>query len=617
MKLYKFILPLCLGGTLMFQSCENFLDSEPTEIYSDDIIWENATNADAFVLNAYGNILSLYADFEGMERSLHPTSVLDRSSCPSFLRGLGTREDDWGFNKDQYTRIRKANLIIQNAAAATALSEAEKTQFVAEGKMLRAMVYYNMARRFGRFMWVDRPLGVGDVYELPLTASIEESYEKILADVNDAIAGLPDNPGKARLSKDAARAFKSEVCLTAVAYTGKTALLQEAIDAVDQMSTASLDTDYEGMFKAKGAKSSPEIILAQYSSSETTTVQGTDMINMMPNVLNSEMEAGYGPKWDQPDIFEGWMEYTPSQNMVDNYLVIDETTRKAVKWNESSQFTNNVNKLTRDEILAKIPPHDPNEVTETTLGYELKNKKSARSISDLMYSGRDKRFEASIVYDGATYYGEDIHTHQKGNMNRLVNVKYGTFHTPVSNYLWRKGMYDISPRVFYNVHTDYHKIIFRYGHALLNKAEALLCQAKTDASKIASAVTTLNLTRVQHGGLPASTATTLAEAWKDYKTERTVEMAREADLYWSLLRWGKFGGDANNGNPAGGMINELNCPATFPEISEDRTAVYIGNVQFENDKRQFVTTRGYLFPIPQEQINANSALSDKDQNPGW
>lgn len=616
MKLYKFILPLCLGGTLMLQSCEDFLNSEPTEIYSDDIIWENATNADAFVLNAYGNILSLYTDFEGMEKGLHPTSVLTRSSCPGFLRGLGTREDDWGFNKDQYTRIRKANLIIQNAASATALSEADKTRFVAEGKMLRAMVYYNMARRFGRFMWVDRPLGADDVYELPLTASIEESYNKILADVNDAIAGLPDNPGKARLSKDAARAFKSEVCLTAVAYTGKTALLQEAIDAVDQMSTASLDEDYEGMFKASGAKTSPEIILAQYSSNETTTVQGTDMINLVPNVVNSQMETGYGPAWKKADVFEGWMEYTPSQNLVDNYLVIDETTKKAVRWNESSQFTNNTKVLAKDEILAKISPRDDKEVTETTLGYEVKNK-DGRTISDLMYSGRDKRFEASIVYDGATYYSEDIHTHQMGNMNRGVKKNYGADHSPISNYLWRKGVYDVSPRAFYNVYTDYHKIVFRYGHALLNKAEALLCQAKTDPSKLALAVTALNLTREKHGELPGSTAATLAEAWKDYKTERTVEMAKEADLYWSLLRWGKFGGDANDGNAAGGMIDELNCPATFPEISQDRTAVYIGNVQFENDKRQFVTARGYLFPIPKNQIDANSALSDKDQNPGW
>lgn len=616
MKLYKIILPLCFGGTLMFQSCENFLDSEPTVIYSDEIIWENATNADAFVLNAYGNILSLYTDFQGMERSLHPTSVLTRSSCPSFLRGLGTREDDWGFNKDQYSRIRNANLIIQNAEAATALSEADKTRFIAEGKMLRAMVYYNMARRFGRFMWVDRPLGVGDVYELPLTTSIEESYDKILADVNDAIAGLPDNPGKARLSKDAARAFKSEVCLTAVAYTGKTALLQEAIDAVDQISTASLDKDYEGMFKAKGAKSSPEIILAQYSSSETTNVSGTEMINMVPNILNSEMVEGYGPGWTQADIFEGWMEYTPSQNLVDNYLVIDENTKKAVRWNESTQFTENTKQLTSAEILTKIPPRDAKEVTESTLGYEVKDK-DGRTISDLMYSGRDKRFAASIVYDAATYYGQDIHTHQKGNMNRGVKKNYGADHSPISNYLWRKGVYDVTPRAFWNVSTDYHKIVFRHGHALLNKAEALLCQAKTDASKLASAVATLNQTRTEHGELPVSTATTLAEAWKDYKMERTVEMAREADLYWSLLRWGKFGGDANNGNQAGGMIAELNCPATFPEISEDRTAVYIGNVQFENDKRQFVTTRGYLFPIPKGQIDANSALSDKDQNPGW
>lgn len=614
MKLYQFILPLCFWGTLTLQSCEDFLNSEPTEIYSDDIIWENATNADAFVLNAYGNILSLYTDFEGMERNLHPTSVLTRSSCPSFLRGLGTRDDDWGFNKDQYAMIRNANLIIQNAAAATTLSGADKTKFIAEGKMLRAMVYYNMARRFGRFMWVDRPLGMDDVYELPLTASIAESYDKVLADVNDAIAGLPDDPGKARLSKNAANAFKSEVCLTAVAYTGNTKLLQEAIDAVDQI-TASLDADYEGLFNATGAKSSAEIILARYSSNETTTVQGTDMIAMVPNVLNSEMVTGYGPGWKQADIFEGWMEYTPSQNLVDNYLVIDDATGKAVRWNESSQFTNNTKVLAMSGILAKIPPRDSKEVTETTLGYEVTNHNY--TISDLMYKKRDKRFEASIVYDGATYYGEDIHTHQMGNMNRGVKKNYGADHSPVSNYLWRKGMYDVSPRPFYNVYTDYHKVVFRYGHALLNKAEALLCQAKTDPSKLAPAVATLNLTREKHGGLPASTAATLAEAWKDYKTERTVEMAREADLYWSLLRWGKFGGEANNGNEAGGMIDELNCPSTFPEISEDRTAVYIGNVQFENDKRQFVTTRGYLFPIPQGQINANSALSDKDQNPGW
>ena len=67
----------------------------------------------------------------------------------------------------------------------------------------------------------------------------------------------------------------------------------------------------------------------------------------------------------------------------------------------------------------------------------------------------------------------------------------------------------------------------------------------------------------------------------------------------------------------GSVIDELNTPVTFPEISADRKAVYIGNIQFQNDQREFKSERAYLFPIPQGQINANEALSDKDQNPGW
>ena len=145
----------------------------------------------------------------------------------------------------------------------------------------------------------------------------------------------------------------------------------------------------------------------------------------------------------------------------------------------------------------------------------------------------------------------------------------------------------------------------------------MICFAKNDISKLPEAVATFNETRTIHGGLPASTATTLEEAWADYKRERRVEFVLEDDFYWSLLRWGKYGYEANDGRAPGGMINELNIPATFPEISADATAVYIGNVQFLNDERVFRPERGYLFPIPQSVINANSAIDDSDQNPGW
>lgn len=138
--------------------------------------------------------------------------------------------------------------------------------------------------------------------------------------------------------------------------------------------------------------------------------------------------------------------------------------------------------------------------------------------------------------------------HKTGNLQRCsLGEAPGTAEMGSTNYLWRKGVYINDWRIFVDVPTDYHYVIFRYGRALLNKAEALLCLAKSDPSKLSEAVATFNQTRTVHGGLPESEASTLVEAWKDYKIERHVELPMEGDYYWSLLRRGKYGEEANDG----------------------------------------------------------------------
>lgn len=74
--------------------------------------------------------------------------------------------------------------------------------------------------------------------------------------------------------------------------------------------------------------------------------------------------------------------------------------------------------------------------------------------------------------------------------------------------------------------------------------------------------------------------------------------------------------EANDGKQPGSVIDELTEPATFIEIKTDRSEAYVGNVQLSNDDRKF-DTRSYLFPITKSVIQANSAISDSDQNPGW
>lgn len=603
MKINKYIVPLlfCTAGVL--QGCNDFLDTKPSESYSEELVWSSRSTAEAFILQTYNNVIPKYTDFK-TEDCLTTNSVYVYQGSPNAVRELVDRGWDFGFG--DFGTVRRCNLIIEKVAASP-IDEKSKTELIAEGKMLRAMTYYYQAKHTGRVIWVDRVLTEEDDFNLGLTSTIKESYDYILKDLDDAIAGLPTESKAGRLNKNAALALKSEVCLTAAAYTGEKALFQQAIDAVDAIQGYTLDSNYEGMFNQDGAYSSPEIILARYCSKDNNTCGNTLMQEMIPNQNNDAIKNfGCSPVMKTDFIFECWMSHAPSQNLVDNYLVIDRLTNQAVPWNESTQFKNSVNEVPVSDVADMA--YDPKELVNGK-GYVSKD---GTKLNELVYGNRDKRFYATIVYDSCLFYGETITMCQKGNLNRCSRVgNPGTSHMPLTNYMWRKSIYNVSPRPFVDVLTDYHYVVFRLGRVLMNKAEALLCQGKW-----LEAMNVINKTREVHGGLPASTATNLAEAWIDYKRERNVELPLEGDYYWSLLRWGKYGQEANHGLAPTSVIPELNCPATFSEISKDRQRMFVGQVQFTNDQREF-RTRRYLFPIPQGVINANPALSDADQNPEW
>lgn len=613
----KYLLPLaicCLG--LATQSCGDFLDTDPAAIYSEDLVWGSATNVEAFVMGRYNTALGYLCDPAMTDRTFSNNMVNCRASCPGEARGLMENTYDIGLNS-RFGFIRQCNMIIERCGESTVLPETNKAEFVALGKFMRAMCYYDFARKTGKFIWVDKVLSADDTdFNLPLTKNLEESYKLVLTDIREAVANLPENPMAGAIGRNFGYALLSEALLTAAAYTNDAAslqvngksLYQEAIDAVDAINGVALDPNYEDMFNEKGAYSSSEILLARYYDKDYTSVSSTNMINLIANVVNTNLELqGCSPLWNNADIFEAWLDYTPSQNLVDDYLVIDEQDGKAKHWYETSQFVNNTEEISGTTAFELIEHKDDDQVAKayrvTTPGV---------SISDLMYNNRDARFDASILHDNSVFYGEKIAMFNHGNMTRWSGANYGANHIPLTNYATRKTIYtNISPRPFWNVSTAWHQVIYRYGRALLNKTEALL-----RLNKVSEAVATLNQTRTVHGQLPESTAATLQEAWNDYKIERRVELFWESDWYFSLLRWGKYGYEANDGKEPSGLIDELSEPATFIEINRDRNAGFVGNVQFQNNARTF-DTRAYLFPIPQSLINANSAITTADQNPGW
>lgn len=120
------------------------------ESYSEDLVWSLKSTADAFVLQTYNNVLPFYHDIR-TEEQWTLNSVM-RQNCPNEARDLMNRDWGWGFN--QFGTIRRCNLIIEKSQASTGLSDADKKALVAEGKMLRAMTYYYIAKHCGRVIWL-------------------------------------------------------------------------------------------------------------------------------------------------------------------------------------------------------------------------------------------------------------------------------------------------------------------------------------------------------------------------------------------------------------------------------------------------------------------------------
>jgi tetratricopeptide (TPR) repeat protein len=514
----------------------------------------------------------------------------------NLTRDLITRDDDYGFNR--FGQIRRCNLAIEKVSASAGISDSDKKSLIAEAKYLRAMMYYYLAKRFGIVVWVDRALTENETtYKLPATPDVKTTYGYIIKDLEEAIPDMPEESQSGRANKYAAYALLSDVCLQAAAYTEDASLYQKVIDASDAVINSgkyTLDADYESIFNEKG-RYSQEIILGTYRNNGNTNCDNIpDLQQGVPNVKNDWMDrTGNGPHFKVDFTFEAWLKWSATQNLVNDYLVIDQSTGKAVLWNQTSQF--------KTSVVSETP------VNEMVL--EAGRVIDDSRINELMYNHRDNRFYGSIVYDSCTWFNELVTTCIGGNLARNVGES-NFWGSTITGYYFRKGVYNVQPRVFYGLPTDYHWVIFRLGKIYMNKAEALLRQGK-----VSEAVEAYNQTRIVHGQLPPSEATTLDEAWTDYKRERRVELAKEGDYYWTLLRWGKYGGPANAGRAPGGKIAEFTEPAYLIDITKDRKYYRIEQVTLnQNNIRAFDETRRYLFPVPQSQRNQNENLG---QNPGW
>lgn len=642
----KNIIKIGMFGVLALTavSCQDTMDTHPTTTFDEATVWGSKATANAFVNATYDNVITMFTgNNKCVSWEARTPNGVKCSQVGEGIDGIATelgidRTTDFGISR--FGLLRRCNLIIEKAQAST-MTEGEKAEIIAKGRFLRGLVFYDLTRKMGHFVPITSVIQTNqeEKAKVPMTSSVEESYKLVVEDLEAAIPNMPTEAQPGEPTKYAAELLLSRACLQAYAYTKKAEYLDKVITyASDVTQHCSLSDNYGGLFNETD-ETNAEILWGYYRLKANTRIGDyEELIRTYPNISQDDCINSKSPilfKNTNGRTYEGWAIYFPTQDLVDQYLVTDEKTGEALPWNETSQYKENVESIDPNTVTTegqldayeqvngnarRMPtPQDfqqLNTAYPTNLHYGKLKAGSTRNISELMYSGRDARFASSIVYDGCSWIGETVETNLGGNSSMGVRDKEdGGWYNTTTGYYWRKSNIESpEPRAYFDCKVQLHYNVCRTGEAFMNLAEAYLLK-----KDVAKAVEALNATRVKHGKIAPSTATTEAEAWADYIRERRVEMANEnGDIYFSYLRWGKYGGYANNGREAGDVIYDLDRPVYKIEISRDRTQLLINQVTLLGSANRNFTTKRYLFPIAQGFLDTRESYGlDHEQNEGW
>ena len=628
-------------GVIATTSCIDTLDTKPKVTFDAETVWGSKATVEGFVYSAYNDIIwDGYAgsgSCVGWEART-PNGVLSSQVGDGMgnFDGVAIESsigsgNDWGVNRFSY--LRRANMIIENVEASSTLTEDAKKQLKAHGHFLRGMIFFKQARLMGRYVPIRQVFDASDSLTclIPLTKDINESYQYVIEDLKYAADNMEDNQPAGVPTKWAAKVVLSRAALQAYAYTNNAQYLDIALNAAKEVTENKSLTTSNGMFNETDMYN-PEILWAYYREDQNTQF-GTFSETMctFPNVKPGDVGNNpYATKMKDANgiTFEAWGVFWPTQDLVDQYLVNDAATGEAKPWYETSQWLDNTEDLDINTLTPENPvdtyqniafgarrmpcPSDfknTNTNYPTFTRYATLKEGSTKNISQLMYENRDKRFYTAVVYDGCKWFNEDIELFHGGNVYRGFRDKEeGGWYTTTTNYYWRKSSIESFPRAYYNLNMAIHFNLARVGEAYMNLAEAYLLKGD-----VTNAVAALNATRTTHGGLAPSTASTLEDAWKDYIRERNCEMVNEGgDLYWSYLRWGKYGGAANEGQAPGAVVQALNRPVHMIQIDHTRSTIIVNQLTINRAAERKFSDRRYLLPINQSFLNTRATYGIQD-----
>ena len=585
LKVFRHILPLALCAVSL-SSCDGIFRDQPYDKLPSSVIWSDPKLLDEYVLPWYRNMDDGFNTFvttimKGLGSEYEPWysdqltvgksdwysgdygNILKSSQQDITTRG---RTEWFKF----YTQIKSINTLLQNEDK---LPADVKNRVLGEAHFFRAWYYYRMLRMFGGTMIITYPYDpLTDDVRFP-RASYEEMVKFICDEAELASELLPyenDATNVGRPNKGVCYMLKAK---TYFWVAGEYFQNQEKgyLGFPDDRSMQMLDlaaVEYDRVIatgnyrlvQISGTKK--DDVVSEYRNIFLTK-NSVESIWEVQHADDGNFSYANGHKLDRDaaaSSFGGTTgAYNPTQNHVDEYRM-----------------------------------ENGKRISDPDSGYDKNNP----------FEGRDWRFYANVLYDGAEWNGHVMDIHYEIVDGKEVAgedlTKYGSSTTAgvtrtgyyMAKFLNEKQKIDNDETYA----SSQNCILWRYAELLLDYAEI-----DFKKGRMAEALDKVNQIRRRVKMPELNTIT-----WDDIFNERRVELAFEKTVYWDLLRW----------NVAEKYMTGTTNPLFGIKIvnQEDGTKKITNPVvNGRNTVVRYFRPRQYYYPLDWDDVRYHGL----EQNPEW
>ena len=468
-----------------------------------------------------------------------------------------------------YEGISRANgtIRITNALSASAITDADKKQILAEAKFLRGFYHFEAKKMWNKIPYADETITYGGKnFKLE---NKSDAWPKIMADLDFAQNNLPVNPGAiGRINKWGAKSFYAKALLFQGKYAEARLIFTDIItNGVNSNGVKyGLAPAYSDLFNAD-KENDPAVRAESIFAYEASVNDGSGGSNAnFDQILNFPYNGG-------PGGCCGF--FQPSFDFVNSFR----TSALGLPLADGS-YNTGANQLKTDQGLESTQPFTPDAGNvDPRLDWTV----GRRGIPYLDWGNHPGKSWIRDQGNGGPYAGKK-NSYYKSQAGKLTD---GTN--------WASGL----------TSTNYK--IMRFADLLLMAAEAEI----DGGGSLETARGYVNLVRTRAGksgtSVPGAAATyvvnsysvpwTVAATARDaVRFERKLELGMEGHRFFDLVRW----------NIADVALN------VFLAYEKPKLSAGYGGATFVKGKSEY-------FPIPQAQIDLQTTggTSSLEQNPGY